>query len=405
MVAVATVRAAERLSMARLGIDRSTGRAGLRAVRSGDFDQTTAAPGELVAQELDQAAPASVGDPTRQRTILQHVDSLKALDDDRAVALGVGGGERVEDVVTLAANLPMQSIHATHGLLAVIGSFLSPGDHALKSAQPLERRLQGLGVFDESPVGIGDQVGNAAVESDHGLGTRRRIRKLELAHDRDEPLVAIATNRAALGFTLERPMHDRAHVPQFGETERSSYESSYSRMRLDEPEGVSALAFPAWSPSDALEAALPGLIELDQELRADIAWYVGEKRKLGAQRLELVNLVESVRIEPNGTPEPELSLLERKVPQKAERGLPAQQALLLLSAWVNPKLEPLVTPHKKKQTLVCEKNQAKNEQPLRAIAWRPVAERRCNILRLFAEAGRPGFLSGLKDGVSAQGAN
>ena len=66
------------------------------------------------------------------------------------------------------------------------------------------------------------------------------------------------------------------------------------------------------------------------------------RRKLGAERLELVNLVESVRIEANGTPEPKLSLLERKVPQKAERGLPAQQAFLLLSAWVNSRnLNPL----------------------------------------------------------------
>ena len=60
MVDVATLRTAEILSVTRLGIDRSAGGACLRAVGSRDFDQTTAAPGELVAQELDQRLhPAS----------------------------------------------------------------------------------------------------------------------------------------------------------------------------------------------------------------------------------------------------------------------------------------------------------------------------------------------------------
>ena len=120
MVDVATVRTAEILSVTRLGIDRSAGGARLRAVVSWDFDQTTAAPGELVAQELDQAAPPGIGNPTRERTISEHVGSLKTLDDDRAVALGVGGGERMQDVVALTANLAMQPVHAAHSLLAVV---------------------------------------------------------------------------------------------------------------------------------------------------------------------------------------------------------------------------------------------------------------------------------------------
>ena len=127
-------------------------------------------------------------------------------------------------------------------------------------------------------------------------------------------------------------------------------------MRLGETEAVPALAFPARSASEPFETALPGLVELDQKLCTDVARYVGEKGELGTERFQLADLIESIRIEANGTPEPELSLLEREIPEKAERGLPGKQALLLLFGRVDPKLEPLVTPHDKKHTLVCKKS-------------------------------------------------
>jgi hypothetical protein len=142
-------------------------------------------------------------------------------------------------------------------------------------------------------------------------------------------------------------VHDRAHVTEFGKPECTSHEAPDLGVRLDETEGISALALPARSSCEPLEAALPRLIELDQELCTNVARYVGEKRELGAERFQLVDLVESVRIETKGTRQAELSLLEGKVPQEAERGLPGKQALLLPFARVDPKLEPLMTPHQK----------------------------------------------------------
>ena len=50
MVDVPTMRAAEMLPMARVGVDRSAGRTGLRAVGGWDFSQATAVPAKLVAQ-------------------------------------------------------------------------------------------------------------------------------------------------------------------------------------------------------------------------------------------------------------------------------------------------------------------------------------------------------------------
>jgi hypothetical protein len=69
MVRVTTFRTAEALAATRCRIDGVAGAAGLGAVRGGHFDQSTAAPGELVAQELDQSAPPGVGDAARERTV------------------------------------------------------------------------------------------------------------------------------------------------------------------------------------------------------------------------------------------------------------------------------------------------------------------------------------------------
>ena len=212
MVDVATVRTTEVLLVARFGVDRSASRAGLRAVSRLDFDQTTATPGELVAQKLDQMAPSGVGNSTRERAVQEHVGGLKALDSDRAVTLGIGGGERMQDVVALAANLSMQPGHAIHCLLPIVGSFLASGHHTLNFRQALQRGLQGFGIFDESAVRISDQVSDAAVESDNRFGARRRIRKLDFAHDRGKPLVPVTANRTAFRLAFERPVHHRAHV-------------------------------------------------------------------------------------------------------------------------------------------------------------------------------------------------
>jgi len=152
-------------------------------------------------------------------------------------------------------------------------------------------------------------------------------------------------------------------------------------------------------------------------LRADIARHVGQKGQLCAERFQLVDLVESVRIKTKRAREPELSLLEGEVPEEAERGFPAEQSFLLLGGWIDPKLEPLVAPHEKKNTLVCKKSK-RIRQPETQLAFR----RALLLAELLAPessdgrhstssnascsaTARQGFLPVLKDGVSARGAN
>ena len=225
-------------SATRSGIDSPARSAGLRAVGGGYFDELPAAPGELVAKHLDESAPPGSADSPGKRATLNHVGNLKTLDDDRAVALGVGGGERVKEMVTLPADLAVQPVHAIDGLLSVLGSFLSPGDDALSSGKPLERGFEVFGVRDEIAVRVGDQMRDAAIEGDDRLGPRLWIGQLHLADDRGEPLVAFAPNRAGLRFALERSVHDSSQITELGKAQRRALEAPDLRVRLGETETV-----------------------------------------------------------------------------------------------------------------------------------------------------------------------
>jgi hypothetical protein len=84
-----------------------------------------ALPGELVAKHLDQTPPASIenssGEPGAD---LDHVSYLKALDDHRAVTLGVGARERMQSMLALPADLAMQPTNAKNGLCRFLEPFL-----------------------------------------------------------------------------------------------------------------------------------------------------------------------------------------------------------------------------------------------------------------------------------------
>ena len=109
MVGVGTAAATETLRRARARVDMTAGRASLRAEGSGHFDQLPSLPGELVAKHLDQAAPACIqNSPGKPGADLDHVSYLEALDDHRAVTLGVGARERMQSVLALPADLAMQ---------------------------------------------------------------------------------------------------------------------------------------------------------------------------------------------------------------------------------------------------------------------------------------------------------
>jgi hypothetical protein len=227
MVRVAAGAATKGFRRAGAGVDVPAGRARLRAVGGRHLDQLSALPGELVAKHLYEPAPPRIENSAGEaRTCLNHVGNLKALDDHRAVAIGVGARELVQSVIALAADLAMQPSDASDGFLTILGPFLTTRDDALSTRQTFQRVLEVSRVGHETTIRIGHQLTNAAVERHHRLGLGCRLCHLELAEDARDPLVAIAPQGARLRLALEASVEDSLEVTELGEAQHRTIEAS-----------------------------------------------------------------------------------------------------------------------------------------------------------------------------------
>src|SRR4029079_813580 len=90
-----------------------------------------------------------------------------------------------------------------------------------------------------------------------------------------------------------------------------------------------------------------GFIELDEQLSAYVARNVAQPRQVSAKLSELASLIEGSRIDTTSARQAELSLLESEIPEKAKRGLPSAQTLLLLAIRINPELVAPLAPHER----------------------------------------------------------
>jgi len=146
MVNVTTARTAEALPAARLSVLAAAGGARLRAVVSGHLDELPAAPGELVAKHFSEAAPARPRDVAGEMPVFDHALDVQLLEDDHAVALGVGARQAVQNAFALPPHLAVETHDANLGLLSVLRSFLAPTDDALRVSEAAQGRLEMLGV-------------------------------------------------------------------------------------------------------------------------------------------------------------------------------------------------------------------------------------------------------------------
>ncbi|MEY4512512.1 MAG: hypothetical protein RLZZ450_4634 [Pseudomonadota bacterium] len=142
-------------------------------------------------------------------------------------------------------------------------------------------------------------------------------------------------------------MEHRAKVAELRKPQHLAVQPPDLGVRLSEPEKTTPLALPARLPSDTLKAALPGLVELDQQLRAHVAWDVCQPRQFSPQRCQLADLVERCVVAALVTwaTKAQAPLLVGKVPQEAQRRLPPEQTRLLLSCRVHTKAECFANEH------------------------------------------------------------
>jgi hypothetical protein len=280
-------------------------------------------------------------------TVLGHASDVELFDDHCAVAISVGGRQLVQNVGTLAPHLAVEAHDANLGLLSVFRSFLTAGDGPLGSGETRERSVENCRIWNETAVGIGKQIGNATIYGDDGLVAMCRISDVDFADNRSEPLVAVATNSAGFGFAFERSVHDDAEVAELGEVESSFIEMKSFWMRFCQTDKIAPFVLPSRGAPEFFEAALPRLVEFDEELRAHVAGNICQPRQFGAECRQIVDLIESCREASlvARASEAHAALLICEIPEKAQAGLPLCKSSRLLGSWVNAELVSLADEH------------------------------------------------------------
>lgn len=343
------------LRAAGLGVHRSAGRARLRTVRCGHLDEAPARPLQLVAQEGHQRGPSCATDAASEpASDLNHVLRAQALDDDGAVALGVGRGKNMQDMIPLAADLAMQLGYTELRFFSIGRSFLSSANRALGPTKTVHSGFKMTWVGDDAAIAVGDEVDYATIKCNDGHGAWNRVGHLDNARDGREPLARLLDESACFGGALNLAVKDNADVVELGEMQTGVTKAPHLWVRLTQRDVINALALPARSLGQLGEAPLPRLVELNEQLGADIAWDIREPGEYGAEFGQLVDLIEG-RVVPPLAPWPiqaPEALLQRKIPEKAQRVLPRPKARSLPGRGVKAVAESLAHDHGRKYTLV-----------------------------------------------------
>jgi hypothetical protein len=327
-------------------VDVPTAVTRLGAVRGWHLDQSATGPRQLVSQAPDETTPPGIKDtPGHAPTRAHHVINLKLLNNDRAVALGVGGAEIVDDELALPSHLAMNVGDASLGLLPVGRSFLLARDVALCPGKSGHCRGVESRGFDHVPVAVCDDVDHAPVECHYGLGSRRWVRHLNLASDAREPLVPVAPNGARLRLPLERPMLHHANAAKLGKAQARVVDLPSAGVGFADCRRLATLAFPARRPGNSLETTLPSTVKLDEQLTACVSRHVSEPRQLGPKSGELLVLVGGGWEPSTGSREPHQPLFVGQVPEEPQRRFPSSKPLDLLWRGIDAVSKPFTNQH------------------------------------------------------------
>lgn len=338
-----------------LGCDVTACAAGLRGVRRVDLDERASRPCELVSELFDESAPSDRADAASESSAnTDHVFCAQCFNDDRAVALGVGRRNAVQNMIALTADFSAEAHDTRLRFLSIARSFLATTDDTLRASESMHGVFVEARVFEDATVAVYDDVDDATIKRDDRLRSRRRVGNADFTNDGSEPLVAISLQGAGLQDTFERSMRNNAHWPEFWKMQDRTIEAPGLRMRLAEARFVSTFTLPSWLFRELCEAPLPGLIKLDEKLRANISRHIGEPRKLGAQGSQFIDLIERCWIATLTlrAPVTREALLVCEVPQGAQRVFPCAQTSFLLKCRVDTEAARLADQHKTEHSLV-----------------------------------------------------
>lgn len=344
----------QRLRVTRRCVDVAACTALLRAECGRHLNERAAKPRQFVAQHVVEDRPPSVADATRAVS-LYHTRDVQFLDNDDAVVLSKSRGLDMQMVSTLTPYLAVEASDTKLGFGSVARAFLLTGDGTLSMSDALEGSFEMLRVIDEIATGRRAEMHNTAIYCDDRFSAISEVWDPDLTYDHREPLIRIADERAGLARTFERTMNNNAHRAELWEVQRAvcpillvDVESPDPGVRLAQADNVLALTFPTWRFGEFPEAALPGVVKLDEQLAGDIARDVGKPRQFGAQLGHLALLIENGRVAAFafclGVVR-EQALFVRDVPKKTQCVAPRIESRSLPFAGIDTKTECLIYQH------------------------------------------------------------
>ena len=382
--------------------------------------RSAAAPQKLVRQHVIETGPSRIGNASCAPTSNHSVD-VQFLKYNDAVALGITVAESVKKMLALSPYLTVNLHHSNLGLLPILGPLLSSTDGALRPRESFESFFVVSRRRHEFSIRVTNDVHYATVNCHDRANARRQIVHLQLARDRDEPLVTVTLERARLRLSFKRSVDHSSQVPELWETNRLSIQTPDLRMRFAERKEIASLSLPTRRFCYFLETALPRLVKLDEQLVAHVSRNVIEPRNFCPQFRSFVDLIERRRKHSlvSWARISHSALLVRKIPERPERVFPRMDAYDLLRGRVNPVPEGFGHAHGDEYALVHVQYQRFSYRQTRCICLdgslglratllepellrrfvRRSATQNCQTIR--GKSTRRGFLPVLKGGVSA----
>jgi putative transposase len=249
----------------------------------------------------------------------------------------------VQEVVALPADLPLQTSEALLSLLSVPTALLSPAEHATGVSQTMDLLLQKPPVRNEPAVGVGDEVLDTTIDPNDSRPALN-VGDLHLTDDRHKPLVNVSGDGALLRGAFDLAVENGLQSAELGEDDGVAVDVPDSRVRFAQGDVAATLLLEAGLVGDLAVAPLPGQVEFNQKLGADVARHVGQPGEFRPQPGQLVDLIEGREVAALAPwlVGAEMDLLETEVPKPAKGVFPPQETILLLRRRVNPEAEGLV---------------------------------------------------------------
>jgi hypothetical protein len=205
--------------------DKSTVRAGVRALRERLSHDDTATGAfltctcgihfhnfrpstfGLVAEDVDEAGPASVGNRTSKRVVLEHVEYVQALHPDQPMRPDQFQSGLMMMFTSEIGDANVDSSDFCGCFAPIFSSSLATADDTLSDAQGRQFTFQVTRILNADTIGRGQEGFKANVNADSRQTVGSNIHVTEITGENDIPLICFALQGCCFNNALDGTMH------------------------------------------------------------------------------------------------------------------------------------------------------------------------------------------------------